>query len=122
MCNSVEIGKRIKSAREALGFTQEDLGKVLGMNKSTVQRYETGKVSKIKLPVIQSMAEVLLVNPAWLSLKSDDKDPPAKALKGDVDPDEFILYMYKKLDETDRIKIRSTLLEYMRSDKYKDKF
>lgn len=71
MANPIEIGKRIKLAREIKGITQEQLGKEVGMNKSTIQRYETGQVSKIKLPVIESLAKCLDVNPDWLIEKSN---------------------------------------------------
>lgn len=72
MTSALEIGKRIKEARESRELTQEQLGKELGMNKSTVQRYETGQVAKIKLPVLESIAKALNVNPDWLVLKSDN--------------------------------------------------
>lgn len=71
MPNNKVIGTRIKTAREDKGLTQEELGNALGMNKSTVQRYETAKIEKIKLPVIDAMAQVLDVNPEWLSDKTD---------------------------------------------------
>lgn len=74
MANPIEIGKRIKLARELKGMTQEQLGKEVGMNKSTIQRYETGQVSKIKLPVVESLAKSLSVNPDWLIEKSDIMD------------------------------------------------
>lgn len=69
---NIEIGKRIKQRREELGMTQEELGKELWLNKSTIQRYEAGKIAKIKLPVIHAMAKQLRVNPAWLALKTDE--------------------------------------------------
>lgn len=72
MDNKIEIGNRIKFRREQLGMTQEQLGAKLGLNKSTIQRYEKGIVEKIKLPVIQAMAKELNVNPNWLVLKTDD--------------------------------------------------
>lgn len=75
MADAMKIGKRIEMARTDLKLTQEELAKELGLNKSTIQRYETGKVMKIKLPVIDAMAKVLKVNPAWLSDKSDDRTP-----------------------------------------------
>jgi len=71
MADIVVIGNRIKQAREENGLTQEELGKILGLNKSTVQRYETAKIKKIKLPVIEAMAQILNVNPEWLSDKSN---------------------------------------------------
>lgn len=70
--NSIEIGKRIKQAREAKHLTQEGLGKFLGLNKSSIQRYETGKIAKIKLPILENIAFILDVNPSWLALKTDD--------------------------------------------------
>ena len=69
--DAIEIGKRIKQRREELHLTQEDLGIPLVFNKSTIQRYEAGKIRKIKLPVLESMAKVLRVEPNWLALKTD---------------------------------------------------
>lgn len=74
MINPIEVGKRIKERREELGLTQEQLGSKLWLNKSTIQRYETGKVKTIKLPVIQSIAECLLVNPDWIVCKTNKKN------------------------------------------------
>lgn len=71
LSNKITIGLRIKQIREEKGLTQEELGKLLGMHKSTVQRYESAKIEKIKLPVIEAMAQILDVNPEWLSDKSD---------------------------------------------------
>lgn len=71
MEKNIEIGKRIKQRREELGMTQEELGNLLWLNKSTIQRYEAGKIAKIKLPVIHAMAKQLNVNPEWLILKTD---------------------------------------------------
>lgn len=62
MNQNIEIGKRIKLKREECGLTQEELGKAVDLNKSTIQRYETGKIEKIKLPVIQAIAQVLKVD------------------------------------------------------------
>lgn len=72
MSSVLEIGERIKEARELRRLTQEQLGNALGMNKSTIQRYETGQISKIKIPVLESIAKALNVNPNWLALKSED--------------------------------------------------
>lgn len=73
MCNLLKIGERIKEARKDLGFTQEQLGSAVGVNKSTIQRYETGQIEKLKLPVIESIAKALFVNPDWITLHSNEK-------------------------------------------------
>lgn len=72
MNNAFKIGKRIKKRREELKMTQEELGKLLWLNKSTIQRYETGKITSIKLPVLHAMAKQLNVSPDWLALKTDE--------------------------------------------------
>ena len=47
-------------------MTQAELGAALWLNKSTIQRYETGKITKIKVPVIHAIAKQLNVDPNWL--------------------------------------------------------
>lgn len=66
------MGMRIREKREELNLTQTELGAALGLNKSTIQRYETGKITKIKLPVINAIAEYLNVDPAWLKGITND--------------------------------------------------
>ena len=70
MTNS-EIGVRIKHRREQLGLTQQQIADVISVTKSTIQRYETGKIEKIKIPVITEIARALSCNPSWLIGKSD---------------------------------------------------
>ena len=74
MADIIEIGKRIKLCREQRGMTQGELGERLGLNKSTIQRYETGQIAKIKLPILESMAAELEVNAEYLALKNDDPE------------------------------------------------
>ena len=69
---NIEIGNRIKYARTLRNVTLEDIAKKVGVAKSTIQRYETGKISNIKLPVIESIGKALNINPAWIIGKSDN--------------------------------------------------
>jgi len=66
------IGDRIKARRETLGLRQEDVGDVLGVNKSTIMRYESGGVRKIKLPMLEKLAFALKTTPEYLLGKSDN--------------------------------------------------
>lgn len=72
MTDNEKIGNRIKQRREELDLTQEDLGNQLSMNKSTIQRYETGQIKRLKLPVLQAIAYALQVSPEWLTLKTNE--------------------------------------------------
>lgn len=72
------IGERLKYARDKLrGMSLQDVAEASGVARSTVQRYETAKIQNIKLPVVESFARVLNVNPAWLIGKSDDMEIPS---------------------------------------------
>lgn len=67
-----EIGKRIKKARDLRNMTLDAVADDIGVAKSTVQRYEAGKIDKIKMPVLSAIANSLRVNPAWIAGKSND--------------------------------------------------
>ena len=67
------LGNRIKDARLGANLTLDDLASAIGVNKSTVSRYERGEIEKPKLPVIESIANALQVNPSWLIGKSTDR-------------------------------------------------
>lgn len=67
------VGKRIKERRVALGITLQQIADAVGLNKSTVQRYENGTIKEMKLPVIESIASFLNVNPLWLTGEADEE-------------------------------------------------
>ena len=66
MEQNIQTGKRIQQRREELGLNLGDIAKEVGVAVSTIQRYEKGKIEKIKLPVIEAIAKALQVDPAWL--------------------------------------------------------
>ncbi len=66
-----EIGLRIMSAREEAHLTKKDLAKKIHVADSTIMRYEKGQINKIKMPIIEAIANALAVNPLWLLGKSD---------------------------------------------------
>ena len=69
------IGERIKERREELNISAGELAEAIGINKATIFRYEKGEFKSIKLPVIESIANYLEVDPAWIIGKTDDKRP-----------------------------------------------
>ena len=54
-----QMGIRIKERRAAAGLTLEELAARIGVAASTVQRYETGRISRPKLPVVKAIADAL---------------------------------------------------------------
>ncbi len=71
------MGARIKNARQLRQVTMEQVAQRIGVNKSTVQRYESGLIQTPKLPVIKSIADALDVNCLWLTGESDSIEPVA---------------------------------------------
>lgn len=60
------IGERIKEARLARGFSQEDLAKRSGYgSRASINKIELGKMDPPRSKVA-SIAEALRVSPAWL--------------------------------------------------------
>jgi transcriptional regulator with XRE-family HTH domain len=55
----VNIGQTIKEARMAKGITQEELGKLVGVQKSAVAKWENGRVVNIKRSTLQKLAIAL---------------------------------------------------------------
>ncbi len=75
MLSNIEIGARISSTRDLRGMTLDDIASRVGVAKSTIQRYEKGSIDKIKLPVLQSIAHALQVDPNWLIGNTDNPSP-----------------------------------------------
>ena len=69
-----QVGKRIKERRIELGLSMPELGKRIGVNKSTIQRYEADGVDPKRTMIINGLADALLTTPEWLTGLSNDKD------------------------------------------------
>jgi transcriptional regulator with XRE-family HTH domain len=61
------IGERIREARTALGLTQHDLAKWIGVTKQTIFKYETGVITNIPLDKLELMAQYLRIDPVQLA-------------------------------------------------------
>lgn len=59
------VGSRIKSARQRLGLTQEDLGCALKVTRAAVAQWEAGE-STPRFERLDQLATVLDVNKSWL--------------------------------------------------------
>lgn len=79
------VGERIATRRKQLGLTLEDIAQEIGVAKSTIQRYERGTIETIKLPVIEAIANIMSVDPAWICGKTDnmgsEKQLPANLIQ-----------------------------------------
>lgn len=77
-----KVGLRLKQAREEKNITLEEAGKKVDVHKSTVLRWENGETEKIKLPIIETLANYYEVNPVWLM--GYDVPKYSKTVKKDI--------------------------------------
>lgn len=81
MSNTV-IAYRLKHCREINHKTQEQIGQLCGVHKSTVSRWESGETDKIGLPTLSLLAKLYNVSEAWLS----GKDVPMNGVESTATP------------------------------------
>ena len=75
MNNHNIIGERIRAARLAKNMTQEELGEILGVQKSTVAKYENGRVVNIKRTALKKISDVLDIPPFDLVYDGENENP-----------------------------------------------
>ena len=59
----MEVGTLLKNRREYLGLTLDDVAKALGINKTTIMRWEKGEVKNMKRDKIAKLADTLQISP-----------------------------------------------------------
>jgi transcriptional regulator with XRE-family HTH domain len=70
----MEIGQKIKKARLEKGLTQQELGDIVGVQKSAIAKYECGRVVNIKRSTLQKIAKALSIRPSELLFNESPKD------------------------------------------------
>lgn len=73
MLSNIEIGKKLKRRREELGLTLKQVADKVGVATSTIQRYESGYINEIKLPVLKTISNILKLNFDWVIGKSNNR-------------------------------------------------
>lgn len=75
-----QVGERVKERRTELNLTMPELGRRIGVNKSTIQRYEADGVDPKRTMIINGLAEALLTTPEWLIGLSEEKEYDSRTL------------------------------------------
>ena len=60
----MNIGNYIKKLRTESGFSQEELGRMLGVQRAAVQKWECGTVKNLKRDTIKKLSEIFNVPPS----------------------------------------------------------
>ena len=97
-------GKNISEARKNAGLTMEELGKMVGVSRATIKRYESGEIANIPDDKIEKIAKATKVSEAflmgWDTLKKENAAFHARILK-DAELQE-VIKDFLMLDKTDQ--------------------
>ena len=107
----MDLGKLIKDARLAKGLTQEELGNLVGVQKSAIAKYENGRVVNIKRSTLKNLADALDLKPNQLLGESEEKEKPTAQDDGLSEEMQELVNRIKALPE-DKIQL---LLQVARS-------
>lgn len=70
----METGQKIYQLRKAHGMTLEELGNRIGVGKSTIKKWEDGKISNMRRDKIAKLSEVFQVPPTYFLNMDDPED------------------------------------------------
>ena len=108
----MEIGQRIKTAREKIGWSQRELGEKIGKDRKTITNYETG-VTDPPASVLNLIARTLGVSSRWL-LNGEEEEASLAAEPGagygHSPMEKELLLLFSRLSE----KKKRALLEMLR--------
>lgn len=117
----MSMADKIKERRTFMGYTQEELGDKLGLQKSAIAKYENGRVENIKRSVIAKMAEVLECSPCYLLDWEENKNEV-----NDVSDDDKYINEIKieaeKMNARGKIKLLNTAREMNCNPLYNDNY
>jgi len=60
------LREKLKKRRVDMGLTLQEIADIVGVERPTVQRYESGKISKIDTLTVEKLADAVRCNPAYL--------------------------------------------------------
>ena len=106
----MNTSEKIRYLRLNKGLSQEELGKMVGLQKAAINKYETGRVVNIKKSMLQKLASALDVQPADLL---DDTEETLTPL------DKRILAYVSGINETGVLKLME-YAEYIKEKYPKD--
>lgn len=97
MSTPQDIGARIQTLRRERGLTQDDVANRIGVSRSAVAQWETGRAGQVT-GNLSRIAAVLEVSVEYL-LYGDDKHAAAEVRQGD---ELALLRLYRECDPEDR--------------------
>ena len=89
--------ERIKALVDSSGLSYQDLEKLTGIKKSSLQRYASGVTSKIPLEVIEKLSTAFNVSQNYLMGWDEKEDPPDQTEL--TEGERLMLELFRKIPE-----------------------
>lgn len=106
----MEIGKLIKDARISKGLTQEQLGNLVGVQKSAIAKYESGRVVNIKRSTLHKLAEALDLRGSDLFIESNPKEAAELSARVLIDSDlREVVELFSTLNSNDKQTVKELI-------------
>ncbi len=115
-----KLSERIRLRRKELGLSADEIGSLIGKNRSTIYRYESEDIENLPIPILVPLAEALHTTPEYLlgwidnpssSRPINDNETVIVPSYLDIrlkDDDEMILInSYRELSDTRKEKVRT---------------
>ena len=62
----MDLSEKIKTRRQELGLTLEEVAKAVGVSPSSIQRYESGSIKNMRRDKIKKLSDILRCSPEYL--------------------------------------------------------
>ncbi len=72
--NRIEIGNRLRMARELSGLSQAQVAKILSLHRPSVSEIEAGR-RKVSAEELQKLAEIYDVKISWITTSENEENP-----------------------------------------------
>lgn len=96
----MKMAERIKELRLKHGLTQEELGNIIGVQKSAIRKYESGIVKNMKRSSIDTLSKYFGVAPSYLMGLDEEEQQNAPGKVTDLSEGEMLLVeLFRQLDE-----------------------
>ena len=89
--------ERIKALVERSGLSYQEIEKLTGIKKSSLQRYASGVTTKIPLDVIEKLAKAFNVSQEYLMGWEEKKDSPSKLEL--TEGEQMLLNLFRQIPE-----------------------
>lgn len=116
--------ERLKSRRVDMGITLQEVADIIGVEKPTVQRYESGKINKIDTITVEKLASAIKCSPAylmgWQSTPQIDQENNFNLNAHEKE----LIHNYRAMNEEGQEKVVGYISDLVETGRYKklDKF